>query len=175
MYYIKYTYGGKKMYLKRSGWWYLTSNLPIPVGNNTLYYKQKINSNHPDFEKIDIKYFTAGALKHENYVPIGERGQYKEFFKTEIPPIAMEAPIVETIEKPKEEPVKVEVIEPYENRDDLNFGSEGLPEVIEPEQKEDTEIKAFVEEPKEETPKKKTNKKKKEAPKEENPEEPKTE
>ena len=163
------------MYLKRSGWWYLTSNLPIPVGNNTLYYKQKINSNHPDFEKIDIKYFTAGALKHENYVPIGERGQYKEFFKTEIPPIAMEAPIVETIEKPKEEPVKVEVIEPYENRDDLNFGSEGLPEVIEPEQKEDTEIKAFVEEPKEETPKKKTNKKKKEAPKEENPEEPKTE
>jgi len=70
--------------LIRDGWYFLTTNMPVPVGNNTLYYRQKIHSTHPDFKKIDPKYFTMGGLKHESLVNIRERNIYFEM-KSEVP------------------------------------------------------------------------------------------
>lgn len=63
---------------RRPGWYFLNSSMPISVGNKILYYRQKIHSSHPDFEKIDVKYFVS-YLVHESQVPMGEWGLYIEF------------------------------------------------------------------------------------------------
>ncbi len=160
---------------KRSGWYYLRAVAPIQVGSSgVLYFKQKIHSSHTDFNKIAQKYFIDGYLKHETLIPLGERGQFKEFTGGINPP-KFEA--VSTPATP--EPVVVEVPavveEPFlaDPVNDESFGPEIVVEAVEavvievptieeeieeediPEVSENTESENIA------TPKKRTNKKKK--------------
>lgn len=86
------------MYLIRRGWYFLTRNFPIQVGDRTIVYMQKIHSDDPDFKKIDIKYFADNYLVHEGYLPHGTENQYQEFN-----PAPKELPELPKIELPKEE------------------------------------------------------------------------
>jgi len=104
------------MYLIRRGWYYLTRNQPIQVGDKTITFRQRIHSEDPDFKKIDIKYFADGYLIYEAYLPHGTENQYFDFNPapkpvaetpvTEVPEV-VEAPVepieapVEPIEAPK--------------------------------------------------------------------------
>lgn len=101
------------MYQKKIGWYYLNNTMPVPVGQKTMYYRQKIHSSHHDFDKIDIKYF-LNALVCEDLIPMGERGLYTEF-SGEIPSytkVEEEYFIKETVQTPTKLPEgNIEVIE----------------------------------------------------------------
>jgi len=99
---------------KRSGFYFNNSTASIPVGGATLYSKSKIHSSHPDFDKINIKYF-MGYLIHESNIQRGMWGMYREFdgtipvYKTEstpIEPIVISKESIGIIEEPN---VAVEV------------------------------------------------------------------
>lgn len=88
------------MFSRRTGWYYLRATAPIQVGTSgTLYFKQKIHSSHPEFNKINPKYIQDGYLRHENLIPFGERNQYVEFTGGINPPKYVEEPKVVVEEK----------------------------------------------------------------------------
>lgn len=129
---------------KRSGWYFLRAVAPIQVGTSgTIYFKQKIHSSHPEFNKIAQKYFIDGYLKHESFIPLGERGQYKEFTGGINPPKfdAVSEPAAPAVEAPQVTEPQVE--EPEYLADPINDESFG-PELVEDPQ---------VEEPQAEEPK----------------------
>ena len=80
----------------RTGWYYNTSNFAVPVGEKLLYTKQRIHTNHPDFNKIDNYYMINRYLTPEADIPYGTVGMYTDF-DGEIPK-----------DKPKEEVPAVE-------------------------------------------------------------------
>ena len=154
----------------RDGWYFLVRNMPIPVGTNTLYYHQKIHSTHPDFEKIDPKYF-LGYLKHESEIMPYELGLYSEmdskapFYKSdEIPNEDGTSKVVEEPEKPVEK-IEEPVVETEEKVEETEEKVEEKTEeteekVEEPVEKVEEPVKKPVEKPKKTEPKKRGRKRK---------------
>lgn len=129
----------------RRGYYYNSSTQSIPVGDNLLHHFQKINSKHPDFKLIDVRYIQSGFLVFEQYIPFSSMDRYEEYGEpvkfnpeTETYSISFEVSdskeeIIEKFKKAEVE-VKIEDIPELPNIN-LNEGTskeeiEKIPEVV---------------------------------------------